>query len=134
MTETKHVVFFDGHCNLCNASINFIIDRDKNKKFYFSALQSEFGQKFLAKHGLGKIHSSFIYEEDGKVYTESTAAIRISKILNFPWPMAYVLIVIPRFLRDGLYAFISKNRYRFFGKKDSCRMSEPGLESRFLVR
>jgi len=135
MTETdpnKPVILFDGVCNLCNASVNFVIDRDPAGLFYFSALQSDYAQGKLATHQVGQDLNTIILLEDGKVYDRSTAALRIARHLGGLWPLLYVGILIPRFLRNAVYRWIAKNRYRWFGQTEQCRVPTTDLQARFL--
>jgi predicted DCC family thiol-disulfide oxidoreductase YuxK len=127
------IIFFDGICNLCNSSVNFIIDRDQNRYFRFSALQSDAAIENLTT--LEPTHSDLgtvILLENGTVYAKSTAALRIARKLDGLWPILYVLIIIPPFLRNFIYDFIARNRYKWFGKLDTCRIPEPELKSLFI--
>lgn len=123
-------VLFDGVCNLCNASINFIIDRDPKAYFRFAALQSD-AAKQLGETVTGD-PDSIILIEDGKRYDKSTAALRIARRLSGVWPVLYMGIILPRPLRDVIYRFIARNRYKWFGKSDACRLPSPELKARFL--
>lgn len=129
----KSLILFDGVCNLCSASVNFIINRDPHERFEFAPLQSPLGQKTLAEHGLSESSnlSTMVLIEDDRCFTRSSAAPRVARHLKFPWPMLYITILIPRFLRDAFYNWIARNRYRWFGKRDACRMPTPELASRF---
>lgn len=137
-TESSAVVLFDGVCNLCNASVNFIIDRDKPGYFRFAPLQSERASELLIAQGKkplapGTDPDSISLLEDGKLYEQSTAALRIAKRLSGAWPMLYYLSIwIPRPIRDFVYRIVARNRYRWFGKSDACRMPTPALKARFL--
>jgi predicted DCC family thiol-disulfide oxidoreductase YuxK len=129
----EHIVIFDGVCNLCNSSIDFITRHDKKQMFYVSANQHEAGAEILREHGLSKEDTTTVfYLEKGKLYQRSTAALRIARHLGFPWNLLWVFIIIPPFIRDGVYKWISRNRYRWFGKKDSCRLPTPEEQARFL--
>lgn len=132
--NTQHpVVFFDGVCNLCNSSVQFIIKRDKKKQFYFASLQGEAGQALLKKFNLSTSHfNSFILVQDEQVYTKSTAVLKLLKLLGGWWKLLYAFIIIPPFIRDGVYSFIAVNRYRWFGKRESCMLPTTELKSRFL--
>lgn len=134
MLENKnHIILFDGVCNLCNNSINFIIRHDKKNIFYFSALQSEFSKSFFLQKKISLNQpESIIYIENGEYYTQSTAALRIARHLNGLYPLLYVLILIPRVIRNGIYKYIAKNRYKWFGKTESCMVPVKSLEKRFL--
>ncbi|CAH0996206.1 hypothetical protein EMA8858_02337 [Emticicia aquatica] len=126
-------ILFDGVCNFCNASINFIIDRDKKGVFKFAALQSEIGQEVLNKYGLNKTDfDSIILVKDNIVYQKSDAALEIARNMDGFWKIFYVFKIIPSFLRNPIYDLVAKNRYRIFGRTDSCRMPTPELKARFL--
>jgi len=132
MTEPS-VVLFDGVCNVCNRTVNFIIDRDPDARFRFASLQSPEGMALAAPHGIdGSQPSTLVLLEEGKAYTQSTAALRIARRLRAPWPLAYALLAVPRALRDAAYRFFAANRYRWFGKADVCRVPTPEIRSRFL--
>ncbi len=127
------IVFFDGICNLCEGSVKFIIKRDKNKKFKFISFQSEKGKKLLKEyHYTNDKFDTLVLLKEKKIFTKSSAALFIAKELNGLWKLPYIFIVLPKFIRDSVYLFVSKNRYKWFGKKDSCRLSNPELKSRFL--
>jgi predicted DCC family thiol-disulfide oxidoreductase YuxK len=127
------VILFDGICNLCNASVNFIIDHDPEARFRFVALQSEAGQTLLQQHQLRQTdYESVVLIEAGKVYRQSGAALRIARHLK-GWSWLYGLRIVPAFIRDSVYRLIARNRYRLFGKRESCRMPTPELKNRFLV-
>lgn len=132
MTEGK-IILFDGVCNLCNGAINFIIKHDPKAIFSFASLQGETGQKLLAKHKIdpNKIDSIILIESQ-RVSVKSTAALRIAKSLNRGYPLLYGFIIIPIFIRNAVYDYIARNRYKWFGKKDSCMIPTPELKSRFL--
>jgi len=132
MTEPS-VVLFDGVCNVCNRTVNFIIDRDPDARFRFASLQSPEGMALAAPHGIdGSQPSTLVLLEEGKAYTQSTAALRIARRLRAPWPLACALLAVPRALRDAAYRFFAANRYRWFGKADVCRVPTPEIRSRFL--
>ncbi len=126
------LVLFDGVCNLCNSSVNFVIDRDPEAYFKFAALQDEAVQPFFAKYDLSPEYlDSIVLIEDGQSYRNSTAALRIARRLKGAWPLFYGFIIIPRPIRDVVYKWIARNRYRWFGKRDSCRLPTPELRARF---
>lgn len=130
------IIFFDGVCNLCNGAVNFIIDRDRSGRFKFAALQSDFAKKKLALSGIEphKLDSIVVVDSsNGKIREKSSAALHIARKLNGLWPILYVFIILPRFLRDGVYDIIAKNRYRWFGRTDQCRMPSPELNKRFIL-
>jgi len=127
------VIIFDGVCNLCNGSVQFVIRRDKQRRFRFASLQSDYGQQVLAAHQLPThTFNSFLLLDNGKLYTKSTAALRVFKHLKGIWPLFYGLIIIPRFIRDGVYNWIARNRYKWFGKQEACMIPTPELRQLFL--
>lgn len=132
MKEFK-VILFDGVCNLCNSSVNFIIDHDINDKFKFASLQSDEGQNLLNKFGLNaEEFDSVVLTDDENYYTKSTAVLKIVKEFTGIWKILYAFIVIPKPIRDYFYGIIADNRYKWFGKKDSCRVPTPELKGKFL--
>ena len=127
------IILFDGICNFCNESVNFIIARDKKYKFRFTALQSDPGEKLQLKFLLDpKDLSSFILIEGDKYYKKTTAALRVAKDLGLPWNLCYILIIIPPFIRNVAYNIIAKYRYKWFGKRDVCRVPSAEEKARFL--
>tara|TARA_Y100000588_G_scaffold290336_1_gene309176 strand:+ start:179 stop:568 length:390 start_codon:yes stop_codon:yes gene_type:complete len=127
------VLLFDGVCNLCNGAVNFIIDHDPKGHFKFAALQSDFGQEKLKALGYSQQNfDSLVLLSGDKVYKKSSAALRIAKKLSGLYPLLYVFIIIPPFIRHGVYDIIAKNRYKWWGKRDSCRMPTPELRARFV--
>lgn len=126
----RPVLFFDGVCNLCNRSVQFVIRHDKKKQFLFATLQSEWGQK-AQKELPGNAPDSFILFHKGRYYTRSGAALRVCRLLSGIWPLFYAGIIIPRFIRDAIYEFVSRNRYKWFGKQE-CMVPSPDLKARFL--
>jgi predicted DCC family thiol-disulfide oxidoreductase YuxK len=127
------IVLFDGVCNLCNGAVQFIIRHDKKNIFMFASLQSEVGRKILEQYNfpLDELNS-FILIENNKAYTRSTGALRVAKKLNGLWPLLYGFIIIPKFIRDSIYNWVGRNRYKWFGKKDACMIPTPELKARFL--
>ncbi|KQS40619.1 thiol-disulfide oxidoreductase [Pedobacter sp. Leaf194] len=126
------VIFFDGICNLCNASVQFAIKRDSKKVLRFTALQGVFAQSVLPEYNLDltKINSILLLDEN-RIYTKSSAALRVAKKLDGLWPLLYSLIIIPKFIRDWLYDIVAKNRYKWWGKQEVCWVPTPELKSRF---
>ena len=123
-------VLFDGVCNLCNASVNFIIDRDPRAYFQFAPLQSE-AAKALGESVTGD-PDSIVLIEGGKRYEQSSAALRIARKMSGAWPLLFAFVVVPPFIRNVAYRYIARNRYKWFGKADACRMPSPELKARFL--
>ncbi len=131
--EKQSLVLFDGVCHFCNNSVNFIIDHDPGKKFVFAPLQSQLARELLTKHGEDADTIDTIKVIRGNnVYKRSRAALEIAKQLNGLWPLCYAAIIIPGFLRDFVYNIIAKNRYKWFGKMDACRIPTPEMRERFL--
>lgn len=127
------IILFDGVCNFCNSSINFVIDRDVHNKFYFASLQSEFGKKLLLTFGEANSKlDTVVLIKEGKLYKKSTAALEIARELRGAWKLMYALVIIPEFIRDFIYDLIARNRYKWFGKKESCRIPDPQWKHRFL--
>ncbi|MEP0368327.1 MAG: thiol-disulfide oxidoreductase DCC family protein [Cyclobacteriaceae bacterium] len=129
----RPIVLFDGVCNLCNFFVNFIIDHDRKNQFLFGSLQSKEGKRILHKysHHTDQL-KTVVFIDEGVMYMRSTAALRVLKKLGMPWSMFFALIIIPRGFRDRIYDWISTNRYRWFGKRDACRVPTPELQQRFL--
>lgn len=128
------VVFFDGLCNFCNGAVQFIIKRDVKNIFKFASLQSNYAQNELTKFNIDlNAPNSFVLLLNGKVYQQSTAALMVTKQLSGLWPLLYALIVVPRFIRDWVYSIFAKNRYKWFGKQESCWVPSPELKDKFLV-
>lgn len=127
------VILFDGVCNLCNGAVLFIIKRDPKAKFKFAALQSDIGMSLTAEHNIDTTKTdSIVLVEAGKVYIKSTAALRVARHLKGGYPLLYGFIIFPAFFRNWVYDWIAKNRYKWFGKKESCMIPTPELKSRFL--
>lgn len=130
------IVLFDGVCNLCNASVQFIIDRDPRAELRFASLQSGPAAKLFEEHGMKAPEGdpdSILLVEDGKIYERSTAALRIARRMSGLWSVLYAFIVVPRPIRDFVYKIIARNRYRWFGKSEMCRVPTPELRARFLA-
>ena len=127
------LILFDGVCNLCNTSVQFILKRDKLERFVFASLQSPAGQAYLQKFGLPATDfHSFVLVEKDKAYTRSTAALRVLKHLGGVWKIGYSLRIVPVRFRDGVYNWIARHRYQWFGQRESCWLPTPGLKKRFL--
>ena len=126
------IVLFDGECNFCDASVQFIIKRDPKGYFQFAAQQSDIGETLKRQYKVPNSMDSILVIDQHKVYYSSDAALHISKHLNGLWSYLYMLKVTPKPLRDIAYKFIAKNRYAWFGKKDSCMIPPPEIRNRFL--
>ena len=131
--ENQRVILFDGVCNLCSASVQYVIERDYQNLFKFASLQSNFGQEVLEKHQLPvDDFDSFILLENNEIYQRSTAALKVAKHLNWPIKALFIFIIIPPFIRNFVYNIIAKNRYKWFGKKNECWLPTPDLKEKFL--
>ena len=127
------VILFDGVCNLCNGSVQFLLKRDREGRFRFASLQSDAGRRLMAEHGLDvDVLSSVLLIEEGRVWQESSAALRIARHLPGAWKLLRILAAVPRPLRDAGYRWIARNRYRWFGKAETCWLPTPELKARFL--
>lgn len=130
------IVLFDGVCNFCNASVQFIIDRDPTQRFRFAPLQSDVAKDLLRAHGVtppvGDPDTIILVDGD-RIHMRSGAALRIARQLAGAWKLLAIFLVVPWFLRDLGYLIIAKNRYRFFGKSDTCRIPTPEFRARFLA-
>jgi predicted DCC family thiol-disulfide oxidoreductase YuxK len=127
------VILFDGVCNLCSSTVQFIIKRDKKNRFLFASLQSEFGESLLRRFNLSTTNfKSFLLYKEGKLYTKSTGALMVVRHLSGAWGLLYSLILVPRFLRNAVYDFVAGNRYKWFGKKEACWVPSPALKAKFL--
>jgi predicted DCC family thiol-disulfide oxidoreductase YuxK len=127
------IIFFDGVCNLCEGSVQFILKIDQKKIFRFASLQSKSGQAMLAAQGLpADAFKSFVVQEGEKIFTRSTGALRVLKHVGGFWSIFYAFIIVPKFIRDGVYDLISRNRYKWFGEKTECWIPTPELQKRFL--
>ena len=129
----QSVILFDGVCNLCNGFVQFVVRNDRKGKFKFASLQSEFSQRELSTWNIDHQQiSTVILLDGGRIYSKSTAALKILRKLDGFWPLLFVFIVVPKFLRDAVYNTVAKNRYKWFGKKESCMLPTPELKDRFL--
>lgn len=129
----KPLIIFDGVCNLCNRFVDFVIKNDSQDIFVFTSNQSEHGQKVLKKFNIDNNQAVSVYLLiDGKLFDKSTAVLKVLKKLSWYLNILYVLIILPKFIRDFLYNLIANNRYRLFGKRDSCRLPNEIEKSRFV--
>jgi predicted DCC family thiol-disulfide oxidoreductase YuxK len=128
------VILFDGICNFCDTSVNFIIKRDTAGYFKFAPLQSEVAKKFFNEYKIDKVGTdSIVLIENKTAYTYSTAALRIARKLGGIFSLLYVFIIVPKFIRDFFYRLFAKYRYKLFGKKDECMIPTPEIRERFLA-
>ncbi|WP_372756504.1 thiol-disulfide oxidoreductase DCC family protein [Mariniflexile sp.] len=132
--NNKKLILFDGVCNLCNSSVQYVIEKDKNNKFLFAALQSEIGSKIIKAYKIdtSKTDSILLYTPDYGITSKSTAALKIAADLNFPIKLLSLFIILPPFFRNWVYDYIAKNRYKWFGKKEACWIPTPELKAKFL--
>lgn len=131
--ETGPLVLFDGICNLCSWSVQFLAPRDRTGALWYAAVQSESGQMLLQRHGLPTDdYDSFVFLEDGRVFLKSTAFFRVSRHMRFPWPIMRIGLLLPRAITDWLYDRVAQNRYAIFGKKTACMIPTAALKARFL--
>lgn len=127
------ILLFDGECNLCNGTVQFVIKRDKKAKIKFASLQSEAGKQIMQQFNIPTEYiDSIILVENNKVFYKSTAALRLSKKMDGLWPLIYIFIIIPAFIRNFVYDYIARYRIKWFGKADTCWVMTPDLKSRFL--
>lgn len=132
--EDKVIILFDGVCNLCNGAVNWLIVRDKNDLFRFVPLQSGLGQKITLHIGVDttRVDSIILFQPGLAYYYKSNAALKAAALLGFPWSLWRAFSVFPRPLRDALYDWVARNRYRWFGRKEQCMIPTPELRSKFL--
>lgn len=129
----QSLVLFDGVCHFCNNSVNFIMDHDPKKKFLFAPLQSDLAKAELKKLGdESETIDTIKLIQNNKIYKRSRAALEIARQLNGLWPLCYAAIIIPGFIRDSAYNSIAKNRYKWFGRMEACRIPTPEMRERFL--
>jgi len=131
--DENPIILFDGVCNFCDAAINFVLKQDKKGVFRFAPLQSEAGQRILRQYNLPiKDFESFVLIDAGKVYKKSAASLRVLNNLAWYWKVSQIFWIVPRFIRNAIYDFIAKNRYKWFGKKEECMIPTPEVRNRFL--
>ena len=127
------VILFDGVCNLCSSTVQFILKRDKKDTFRFASLQSDFGQSVLQKFNLPEnTFNSFLLYQNGKIYTKSTGALLVARQLSGAWKLLFAFIIIPSFIRNSVYNVIAEKRYSWFGKKEACWIPSAALKAKFL--
>ena len=127
------VILFDGVCNLCNALVRFVVVRDPHARFKFAPLTSDAGRRALQSASVSEgLPDSVVLIDGGRVFVRADAALQILRRLRFPWPLAYGLAVVPRAIRDRVYDFIAGNRYRWFGRRETCMVPTEALRARFL--
>ena len=131
--EKGSILLFDGHCSLCNAAVDFVLKRNTKKKLLLASIQGTAGQRVLKMYQLPPSYlDTLVLVEQGQLYLGSTAALRVARLLRGGWPLFYALIIIPKGLRDRIYQWIGKNRYKWFGRRASCRMPTASERAHFL--
>ena len=132
--KNKQLILFDGVCNLCNSSVTKVIKNDPKDHFLFAPLQSNIGQKIIEKYSINteQTDSIILYSEDFGVKTKSSAALHVAKKMTFPYSLAIIFFIIPPFIRNWVYDYVAKNRYKWYGKKDQCMIPTPELQAKFL--
>lgn len=130
--QIQPIILFDGVCNFCDGAVNFVIKRDKKNKLKFAPLQTAAAKQLMVDYNLPDTMESFILIVNGQAYSKSTAALKVCRYLTGLWPICYGLIVVPKVIRDGVYNWIAKNRYKWFGQKDTCMMPTPAIREKFL--
>lgn len=132
MRTAAAVILFDGVCNLCNRAVMFIIKHDPKDRFRFASLQSAAGIQLTRQYGIPQTYGSVVLIENGRTYLRSTAALRIARKLNGAWPLFYSCMLVPAFIRDALYNWVARNRYRWFGSAGQCMRPTVRLRAKFL--
>ncbi|WP_027126366.1 thiol-disulfide oxidoreductase DCC family protein [Gelidibacter mesophilus] len=134
LEKNKKLILFDGVCNLCDASVQYVIKHDKNDVFRYTALQSEIGQAVLEKFTIDttKTDSILLYSPQNGISYKSTAALKIASKLGFPRNVLAIFLIVPAFIRNWVYDYIAKNRYQWYGKKEECMIPTKELKSKFL--
>lgn len=131
--EFYEIVLFDGVCNFCNSTVQFIIKKERKSSIKFASIQSETGQRLIKQHGLDKGGiDSIVYISNGKARIKSTAALYLSKRLKGGYPLLFGFIIVPAFMRNWVYDWVARNRYKWFGKKDSCLIPSKEMRERFV--
>jgi predicted DCC family thiol-disulfide oxidoreductase YuxK len=132
--DNKQLILFDGVCNLCNSSVLFVIKKDTENRFLFAPLQSDIGQSIIEKYDIDTtiIDSILLYSKEKGLKTKSSAALHIAKHLGFPQKLLAVFFIIPTPIRNWVYNYIAKNRYKWYGKKEACMIPTPELKVKFL--
>lgn len=128
----KPLVLFDGVCNFCNRMVNFAIRNDRKAKLLFTPLQSATGKEIIQQFGVPASADTLVLLEKGRAYSYASAAIRICKYLRWPAKMMYAFIIVPSFISQPFYKWIARNRYKWFGKKDTCMVPSAEEKERFL--
>ncbi len=132
-SQKNLIILFDGVCKFCDASVQFVIKRDKHNRFRFCTLQSSAGQRLATEFGvLDPNLTSMVLLENNKAYTKSSAALRVARYLAFPWPVLFIFIIFPPIIRNLVYDFIGNHRYQWFGKYDHCVVPDDSTREKFI--
>ncbi|MEK4302161.1 thiol-disulfide oxidoreductase DCC family protein [Oceanobacillus sp. FSL W8-0428] len=126
------LILFDGECHICDGFVQFILNRDKENQFLFTSLQSEAGEFIQKNYQVPENIDSVLFIDGDKVYIKSDAALNILQKLTFPWKMLIAGKILPYFIRDALYDFIARNRHKWFGKKQTCRLPTAQERKKFI--
>ncbi|MBA6154165.1 thiol-disulfide oxidoreductase DCC family protein [Gelidibacter maritimus] len=134
LEKNKKLILFDGVCNLCDASVQYVIKHDKDDVFRYTTLQGEVGQAVIKKFNVdtNKMDSILLYSSEDGISYKSSAALKIASKLGFPRNLMTVFLIVPAFIRNWVYDFIAKNRYKWYGKKEACMIPTKELRSKFL--
>lgn len=131
--RNSSIILFDGECHFCSEVVRFTIRRDPKARFTFAPLQSDTGQQLLRAAGLPPFNlDTFVLIENGQAYTQSNAALRVVRKLHMLWPILYIFIAVPKPIRNAIYQWVARNRYRWFGRSSACMMPTPEIRHRFL--
>ncbi|TSA50171.1 MAG: DUF393 domain-containing protein [Sphingobacteriales bacterium] len=132
--SSSPIIIYDGVCHLCNSGVNFILKRDRKKTFRFTPFQSLFAKNLLKENGESEhVGDTFILIHEGKIFNRADAALKITMLLGGKWKLFYPLYLVPKFIRNGIYNIIARNRYKWFGKEESCMMPSPEISERFIL-
>lgn len=132
--ENRKLILFDGVCNLCNSSVLFVIKHDKKDRFMFAPLQSKIGKRVVEQFKIDteKVDSILLYSKENGIKSKSSAALQIARQLRFPINLWSIFLIIPPFIRNWVYDYVAKNRYRWYGKKEECMIPTPELKAKFI--
>ncbi|WCO03255.1 thiol-disulfide oxidoreductase DCC family protein [Psychroserpens ponticola] len=135
LPKHKQLILFDGVCNLCNSSVLYVIKHDKKNQFLFAPLQSDVGKQIIETFNIdpSQTDSILLYSELKGLSVKSSAALHIAKHLGFPRRLMSIFFIVPTFIRNWVYDFVARNRYKWYGKKDACMIPTPELTSKFLT-
>ncbi len=131
--QNQPIVLFDGECNFCSSSVQFVIARNSRSNIMFCQIQSEPGQRLIAQYGLSDLGlNSMVLIHHEKATIKSSAALRIATLMDMPWPLMFAFIIVPPFIRNRVYDWIGQRRYQWYGKRDACWVPDTEIKNRFL--